>query len=377
MNKHYLFSAPGRTEICGNHTDHQHGCVLAAAINLETVADVMLTKTNYVTILSDGYPDLCIDLNDLNVYPKEINTTASLVRGILAAFRNKGAALTGFIATIHSSVLPGSGLSSSAAFEVLIGTICNTLFFDNRLTPIEIAQIGQWAENVYFGKPCGLMDQMASAVGGLVFIDFMDSQNPIVKKIDYDFSKTGHVLCIIDSGADHANLTDEYASITYELKSLCTLLGKEALRQIPEAEFLEKLPYLRGKVSDRALLRAFHIYRENERVLALVKTLQSDDFDAFLRICKESGHSSWMYMQNIYPAGAISQQAVGFALALCDTLLQGRGAYRIHGGGFAGTIQAFVPTDMLDTFKTEMERNLGNGSCHILNIRPQGGIQLQ
>ena len=376
MNKHYLFSAPGRTEICGNHTDHQHGCVLAAAIDLETVADVILTETNYVTIISDGYTELSIDLNDLNVHPKEKNTTASLVRGILAAFYNKGAVLKGFLATVHSTVLPGSGLSSSAAFEVLIGTICNTLFFESRLTPIEIAQIGQWAENVYFGKPCGLMDQMASSVGGLVFIDFMDSQNPIVKKIDYDFSKTGHVLCIIDSGADHADLTDEYAAITYELKSLCTLLGKEVLRQIPEAEFLEKLPDLRGKVSDRALLRAFHIYRENERVLAQVKALQSDDFDTFLRICKESGHSSWMYMQNIYPASAIRQQAVAFALALCDTLLQGRGSYRVHGGGFAGTIQAFVPSDMLDIFKTEIERNLGIGSCHTLNIRQQGGIQL-
>ena len=377
MNKHYLFSAPGRTEICGNHTDHQHGCVLAAAIDLETVADVILTGTNYVTIISDSYPELSIDLNDLNVHPKEKNTTASLVRGILAAFHNKGATLKGFLATVHSTVLPGSGLSSSAAFEVLIGTICNTLFFESRLTPIEIAQIGQWAEYVYFGKPCGLMDQMASSVGGLVFIDFMDSQNPIVKKIDYDFSKTGHVLCIIDSGADHADLTDEYAAITYELKSLCSLLGKDVLRQIPEAEFLEKLSDLRGKISDRALLRAFHIYRENERVLAQIKALQSDDFDTFLRICKESGHSSWMYLQNIYPAGAIKQQAVAFALALCDTLLQGRGAYRVHGGGFAGTIQAFVPNDMLDIFRTEIERNLGIGSCHILNIRPQGGIQLQ
>lgn len=377
MSKHYVFSAPGRTEICGNHTDHQHGCVLAAAVNLETVAEVELNDKNIISIRSDGYPEFIVDLADLNVQENELNTTAALVRGVAAAFAQRGAQLQGFDAVIHSTVLPGSGLSSSAAFEVLIGTICNTLFYDDKLSPIEIAQIGQWAENEYFGKPCGLMDQMASSVGGMVFIDFQDPDAPVVEKINFDFSQMGYALCIIDSGADHADLTDEYAAITSELKDLCRFFGKEYLRQIEETEFLSLLPSLRGKVSDRAILRAFHVYRENERVLAQKEALLAKDFDTFLKLCKESGHSSWMYMQNICPSGAIHHQAVGFALALCDTLLHGKGAYRVHGGGFAGTVQAFVPMDMLPAFKDAIEANLGIGSCHILNIRPDGGIRLQ
>ena len=377
MSKHYVFSAPGRTEICGNHTDHQHGCVLAAAVNLETVAEVELNDKNIISIRSDGYPEFIVDLADLNVQENELNTTAALVRGVAAAFAQRGAQLQGFDAVIHSTVLPGSVLSSSAAFEVLIGTICNTLFYDDKLSPIEIAQIGQWAENEYFGKPCGLMDQMASSVGGMVFIDFQDPDAPVVEKINFDFSQMGYALCIIDSGADHADLTDEYAAITSELKDLCRFFGKEYLRQIEETEFLSLLPSLRGKVSDRAILRAFHVYRENERVLAQKEALLAKDFDTFLKLCKESGHSSWMYMQNICPSGAIHHQAVGFALALCDTLLHGKGAYRVHGGGFAGTVQAFVPMDMLPAFKDAIEANLGIGSCHILNIRPDGGIRLQ
>ena len=377
MEKHYQFSAPGRTEIGGNHTDHQHGCVLAAAVDLETIADVTLNGTNKIWIQSDGYPVFKVDLDDLRVHDDEKNTTASLVRGIAAAFAERGANLKGFDAVIHSTVLPGSGLSSSAAFEVLIGTICNELFYESKLTAVEIAQIGQWAENVYFGKPCGLMDQMASSVGGMVYIDFADSTAPKVEKIDFDFAKYGYALCIIDSGADHADLTDEYAAITVELKELCSFFGREYLRQIPESEFMAALPQLRTKVSDRAILRAIHVYRENERVNAQATALKTGAIDSFLRLCKESGHSSWMYMQNICPTGAVQQQAVGFALALCDTLLREKGAYRVHGGGFAGTVQAFVPTDMLDSFKKSVESNLGHGSCHVLNIRPYGGIRVQ
>ena len=374
--KHYTFSAPGRTEIGGNHTDHQHGCVLAGAVNLETVADVTLRDDNLICIRSEGYPEFSINLEALEVHPNEVNTTASLVRGIAAAFASRGAKLQGFDAAIRSTVLPGSGLSSSAAFEVLIGTICNELFFDGKLTAVEIAQIGQWAENVYFGKPCGLMDQTASSVGGMVFIDFENTDDPYVEKIDFDFASAGHALCIIDSGADHADLTDEYAAIPGELKALCALFGKDYLRQIPQEEFMAKLPKIRGKVTDRAILRAFHIYNENQRVLQEVAALKANDFDSFLKICTKSGHSSWMYLQNIYPAGAVAQQAVGLTLALCDTLLQGRGAYRVHGGGFAGTVQAFVPLDMLDAFKNEVERVLGLGSCHVLSIRPDGGIRI-
>lgn len=377
MEKHYQFSAPGRTEIGGNHTDHQHGCVLAAAVNLETVADVVLNNTEKICVRSDGYPELSVSLNDLHVYPEEANTTVALVRGVAAAFVRRGAKLKGFNANIHSTVLPGSGLSSSAAFEILIGTIINVLFFDEKLSAVEIAQIGQYAENVYFGKPCGLMDQMASSVGGLVYIDFMDSSIPNVVKIDVDIANYGYALCIIDSGADHADLTDEYAAITSELKDLCSFFGKDYLRQIPENMFFDQLPDLRGKVTDRAVLRAIHVYQENKRVVEQVAALKEGNIDHFLRLCKESGHSSWMYMQNVYPSGAIQHQAVAFTLALCDSLLCGKGAYRVHGGGFAGTVQAFVPFDMLEDFKESIERSLGKGSCHILRIRPYGGIQVQ
>lgn len=377
MSKYYIYSAPGRTEIGGNHTDHQHGCVLAAAVDLETAAVVELNGLNEIHIHSEGYPEFSVSLDDLSVHPDEKNTTAALVRGVAAAFARRGAKLAGFDAIVKSSVLPGSGLSSSAAFEVLIGTICNDLFFENRLSPIEIAQIGQWAENEYFGKPCGLMDQMASSVGGMVFIDFVKSESPVVEKLDFDFSKSGYTLCIIDSGADHADLTDEYAAIPGELKQLCACFGKEYLRQIPENDFMKALPELRGKVTDRAILRGIHVYAENNRVLAQVAALKAGDIDTFLRLCTESGHSSWMYLQNICPAGAVEQQAVALTLALCDRLLAGRGAYRVHGGGFAGTVQTFVPNDLLDEFKTNIEAVLGEGSCHVMNIRKNGGIRIE
>ena len=375
MDQHYQFSAPGRTEIGGNHTDHQHGCVLAAAVNLETEATVWLEDNNQIQIQSEGYPMIVVDLDDLSVHEDEKNTTTALIRGIANAFVIRGAKLSGFRAEVHSTVLPGSGLSSSAAFEVLIGTILNELFFDKKLSAIEIAKIGQYAENVYFGKPCGLMDQMASSVGGMVYIDFADSSNPIVKKIDFDFRDVGIDLCIIDSGADHAELTDEYAAITRELKELCGLFGKSHLRQIPETEFMAALPAIRSVVSDRAILRAMHVYRENDRVIGQVSALRNGDLETFLRLVTESGRSSWMYMQNIYPAGAVQKQPVAYALALCDTLLRGRGAYRVHGGGFAGTVQAFVPHELLSDFKKTIENSLGDGSCHVLKIRPYGGIQ--
>ena len=377
MKTTYTFSAPGRTEISGNHTDHQHGCVLAAAVNLETVAEVIALDDPVIIIHSEGYAPVEINLNDLNVHPEEMNTTKALVRGVAAAFRQRGAELKGFLAKVRSSVLPGSGLSSSAAFEVLIGTICNELFFDSQLSAVEIAQIGQYAENVYFGKPCCLMDQTASSVGGMVYIDFENPAKPVVEKLDFDFEKAGHALCIIDSGADHADLTDEYAAIPGELKEVCRFFGKEVLREIPEADFFAALPQLRHQVSDRAILRAIHFYQENKRVQRQAQALREGDFDTFLGLVSESGRSSWMYLQNITPAGATEHQDVAVALALCDTLLQGRGAYRVHGGGFAGTVQAFVPTDMLDGFKTGIERVLGEGKCHVLSIRPQGGIRVK
>ena len=376
MEKQYVFSAPGRTEICGNHTDHQHGCVLAAAVDLETVATVQVNESNLIEIQSEGYPLVTVDLNDLTVREEEKNSTAALIRGVASAFVQRGAKLSGFRAEVRSTVLPGSGLSSSAAFEVLIGTILNELFFEKKLTAIEIAQIGQYAENVYFGKPCGLMDQMASSVGGMVYIDFEDPENPKVQKIDVDLATFGYGLCIIDTGADHADLTDEYAAIPGELAELCQCFGKKYLREIPKTEFVQKIPEIRGKVTDRAILRAFHIYRENDRVRQLVEALRWDDIEAFLDLIKESGRSSWMYLQNITPAGAVQHQEVAVALALCETYLKGQGAFRVHGGGFAGTVQAFVPLDMLDSFKASIEEVLGENSCHVLNIRQQGGIRV-
>ncbi len=371
----YFFSAPGRTEISGNHTDHQHGCVLAAAVNLVTVAEVTLNHSDLIRVQSEGYPVVEVELNDLSVHEEEQNTTAALIRGVVAAFSQRGAVLQGFDAHVRSSVLPGSGLSSSAAFEVLIGTICNELFFDKKLSAVEIAQMGQYAENVYFGKPCGLMDQTASSVGGMVFIDFENPDSPVVERIDFDFAAAGHALCIIDSGADHADLTEEYAAIPGELKNVCKFFGKEVLRDIPEADFFAALPELRHRVPDRAILRAIHFYQENSRVQRQAQALQDGDFDTFLRLVSESGRSSWMYLQNITPTGATEHQDVAVTLALCDTLLQGHGAFRVHGGGFAGTVQAFVPLEMLDSFKEGIERVLGKGKCHVLSIRPEGGIR--
>ena len=377
MEKHYVFSAPGRTEISGNHTDHQCGCVLAAAVNLEAVADVWLNGTNTIWIQSQGYPTIKVELDDLSVREEEKNSTAALIRGVAYSFVQRGAKLRGFDAVVNSTVLPGSGLSSSAAFEVLFGTILNELFFDKKLSAVEIAQIGQYAENVYFGKPCGLMDQMVSSVGGLVYIDFENPQEPVIDKIDFDLAKAGYALCIIDSGADHADLTDEYAAIPTEMREVAAFFGKEVLRQIPADTFFSALPELRGKVPDRAILRAIHIYQENSRVLKQAEALKSGNMDTFLQLVKESGRSSWMYLQNISPTGAVEHQEVAVALALCDVLLQGRGAYRVHGGGFAGTVQAFVPFDMLDAFISGIEAVLGADKCHVLNIRPQGGIRVK
>lgn len=376
MEKHYVFSAPGRTEIGGNHTDHQHGCVLAAAVDLETVADVTLNGTDNILIQSEGYPAFSIDINDLSINDSEKNTTVALVRGVVAGFVNRNVRVQGFNAKIHSTVLPGSGLSSSAAFEVLIGTIINELFNEGKVSAEEIAMIGQYAENVYFGKPCGLMDQMASSVGSLVYIDFADPKQPKVEKIDFDLADAGYALCIIDSGADHADLTDEYAAIPMEMKQVCSLFGKEVLREIPEETFLKALPSLRGQVPDRAILRALHIYRENERVAKQAQALKDKDIATFMNLIKESGNSSWKYLQNITPAGAVKHQEVAVALALCDTYLNGEGAYRVHGGGFAGTVQAFVPLNMLESFKNKIEAVLGENSCHVLNIRQQGGIRV-
>ena len=369
------FSAPGRTEIGGNHTDHQRGRVLAAAVNLDTRAAVRPNGSSTVRILSQGYPMSVVDLAQLTPQESEINTTPALIRGVCARFAQLGCRLSGFDAYCESTVLPGSGLSSSAAYEVLIGTIVNHLFFDGKATQPEIAQIGQYAENVFFGKPCGLMDQMASAVGNLVTIDFFDKDHPVIEPVDFDFSSCGHALCIIDSRASHADLTDEYAAVPGEIKAVAKYMGKEVLTQIDEADFYARLPELRKICGDRAVMRCIHFYQENARVPKQVEALRSGDFDTFLRLIKESGYSSYMYLQNVIPAGYTAHQDVAVSLALCDHFLQGRGAYRVHGGGFAGTVQAFVPFDLLDSFRSGIDAALGEGACHVLSIRPQGGVE--
>ena len=369
------FSAPGRTEIGGNHTDHQRGRVLAAAVNLDTLAAVRVNGTGTIRILSQGYPMAAVELHQLEPRSEEVNTTPALIRGVAARFAQLGCRVGGFDAYCTSTVLPGSGLSSSAAYEVLIGTIINHLFFDGRVSQPEIARIGQYAENVFFGKPCGLMDQTASAVGNLVSIDFFHKDNPVITPVDFDFSACGHALCIIDTRASHADLTDEYAAIPMEIKKVCAHFGKEVLSQIEEAEFYAAIAALRAECGDRAVMRCIHFYQDNARVPKQVAALQSGDFDRFLSLISESGRSSWMYLQNVIPAGYKEHQDVAVSLALCEHYLQGRGAFRVHGGGFAGTVQAFVPFELLDSFRAGMDAALGEGACHVLSIRPQGGVE--
>ena len=371
------FSAPGRTEVSGNHTDHQRGRVLAGAVNLDTVAAVRANGTDVIRVQSKGYPLCQVRLDALEPVDAEINSTPALIRGVAARFAQLGCKVGGFDAYCESTVLPGSGLSSSAAFEVLVGTIINHLFFDGKVTQPEIAQIGQYAENVFFGKPCGLMDQTASAVGGLVTIDFADKAHPDIRPVHFDFSTTGHALCIIDSRADHADLTDEYAAVPGEMKAVCEYFGKDVVTEIPEADFYAAIPALREKCGDRAVMRVIHEYNENRRVPQQVACLERGDFEGFLRLTKESGFSSWMYLQNVIPAGYVRQQAMAVGLGLCEHYLQGRGAYRVHGGGFAGTVQAFVPFELLESFRAGIDGALGEGACHVLSIRPQGGVEME
>ena len=371
-----LYSAPGRTEIGGNHTDHQHGRVLAGSVNIDMIAAAGPNSLNQLRVQSEGY-DLCvIDLADLTTRKEEENTSAAILRGECAAFVQRGAALSGLDVYISSNVPKGSGVSSSAAFEVLIGVILNDLFMTEKVSPIAIAQIGQWAENVYFGKPCGLMDQMASSVGNIITIDFADPAHPDVEPVAVDFSKAGLALCILDSGADHADLTDEYAAIPTDCRAVAAVCGGEVLRDVPFETFISKIPECRKACGDRAVLRAFHIYADNDRVTKQVAALRSGDFNTFLALVNESGNSSWEYLQNVIPAGYKEHQEVGVTIAAAKHLLGGRGAVRVHGGGFAGTAQAFVPLDMLDEFKAGMEAILGEGHCHVLSIRPEGGAVL-
>ena len=371
------FSAPGRTELCGNHTDHQGGRVLAAAIDLDAVAAAAPNGTDEILVKSLGYPICRVSLAQLEPEPSEAGTTQALVRGMAAGLRSLGHPLGGFNAYVESQVLPGSGLSSSAAFEVLMGTVMNHLFCGGDVSLQTVAILAQRAENDFFLKPCGLMDQMASAVGNLVAIDFSNSEKPRVAPLDYDFSAAGHALCILDSGASHADLTDEYAAIPRECGAVAAALGSRVLSQVPEEVFYRHLPSLRASCGDRAVLRAVHFYQEQSRVSGAVDALNARDFPKFLSLLRASGRSSWMYLQNVAPAGAVREQAMAVTLALCDRLLGETGAFRVHGGGFAGTAQALVPLDRLEPFRDGVEAVLGRGACHVLHIRPQGGAELE
>ena len=367
-----LFSGPGRTEIGGNHTDHQHGRVLCGSVDMDMLACAVPNGGGSVRILSEGYPALEVSLDDLEVKPEEANTSAALVRGVAARVKELGYALTGFDAYVTSTVLSGSGLSSSAAYETLVGNIFNHFCCGDQLDPVAIAKIGQYAENVYFGKPCGLMDQMGSSVGGAVFIDFNDPTAPVVEKVDFDFAKSGYALCIVDTGSSHGDLTDDYADITREMGAVAAHFGKTVLRDVPLEDFRAAIPALREECGDRAVLRAMHFYDDDRTAALEAAVLKNGDFDFFLILVNQSGLSSALHLQNTWSVHNPRQQAIPLALAEAERLLDIR-AVRVHGGGFAGTIQAWVPVDDLEEFKTGMEALLGAGKCHVLHIRPQGG----
>lgn len=367
-----IYSAPGRSEVGGNHTDHQHGCVLAAAVNLDAIA-VVGRVDNKIKVLSDDFDIAPINLEDLEIKKAEEGTSEALIRGVCARLKELGYNVGGFNAFITSDVLMGAGLSSSAAFETIIGTIISGLYNDMTIDPVVIAQVGQYAENVYFGKPCGLMDQCASSVGSLINIDFNDVAKPIVNKVDVDFSKFGHSLCIVDTKGSHADLTDEYAAIPMEMKKVANYFGKEFLREVDEEDFFNDIAGARKACQDRAVLRAIHLFEENKRVDQEVKALNNSDFETFKKVVKESGDSSYKFLQNVYANCDIQNQSVSIGLAMSEKIIGRNGVCRVHGGGFAGTIQAFVKDEFVTAYKTEIERVFGKGSCHVLKVRKYGG----
>jgi len=369
-----VFSAPGRSEIGGNHTDHNRGKVLAAGVNLDILGVAAKCDANRVRVKSVGYRANDVGLTVLTPVEAETGHSNAMIRGICAGFAQRGHAIGGFDAATASDVLGGSGLSSSAAFGVLIATILSHFYNDAAIPPLELAQIVQYAENEFVGKPCGLMDQTASAVGGFVAIDFEDTAHPVVVKLDFDFAASGHALCIVNTGGSHADLTDDYAAVRREMESVAQALGAEVLRETSQDALLANLPAVRAQCGDRAVLRALHYFAENDRVDAQAATLRRGDFAAFLSLVKDSGRSSFMYNQNVYSGEMTRDQPVSLGLALSESLLSGHGAWRVHGGGFAGTIQAFVPLNLLDGYRDAMEAVFGPGCCYILNVRPQGGV---
>jgi len=370
------FSAPGRSEIGGNHTDHNRGKVLAAGVNLDILGVAAKSDAHRVRVKSAGYKPNEVNLDRLTPVEAETGHSNAMIRGICAGFMQRGYAVGGFDAATASDVLGGSGLSSSAAFGVLIATILNHFFNETKIAPLELAQIVQYAENEFVGKPCGLMDQTASAVGGFVAIDFADTSRPIVTKLDFDFAASGHALCIVNTGGSHADLTGDYAAVRREMESVAQALGAQVLRETSKDALLENLPSVRKQCGDRAVLRALHYFAENDRVDAQAAALARGDFEAFLALVKGSGRSSFMYNQNVYTGGMTREQPVSLGLALSETVLGERGAWRVHGGGFAGTIQAFVPQDLLEEYRNAMEAVFGQGCCYVLQVRPQGGVRV-
>lgn len=372
-----IFSAPGRTEVGGNHTDHQHGCVLAGSVDLDVIAIVSANDSGIVSIKSEGYPMDKIDVSDLAVKETENGKAAALIRGVCAAFEKNGYKLGGFDAYTTSNVLKGSGLSSSAAFEVLVSNIINGLYNDGKADALSIAKYSQFAEREFFGKPCGLLDQMASSVGGFTYADFFDPSAPKVEKIDVDLSKSGYTLCVVDTGGNHADLTQDYADITVECKKVSNALGVEFLRDASEDKFYENLASIRTACGDRAALRAFHFFNENARVGKQKKALLDGKFEEFFALVNESGNSSYDYLQNLYSNSNPSEQGLCLALALTKQYLGGRGACRVHGGGFAGTVQCYIPNDKLDGYCEMIEKVFGKASCVVLKIRPVGGYEIK
>ena len=372
-----LFSAPGRTEVGGNHTDHQHGCVLAGGVNLDVIAVTAPNNDGKIRIKSEGYDMDVIDITELEKNTAEYGRASALIRGVLSRFKELGADISGFNAYTTSNVLKGSGLSSSAAFEVLVGNIVNGMFFNNKADEITIAKIGQYAEREYFGKPCGLLDQMASSLGGFTYADFFNPADPITEKINLDIHSFGYTLCVVDTGGNHANLTQDYADITIECKEISNKLGVDFLRDADQNRFYNSIAELRRACGDRAVLRAFHFFNENDRVEKQKAALKAGNFEGFLKLVNESGESSYDYLQNLYSNSAVSEQGLPLAIALTKKFLNGKGACRVHGGGFAGTIQCYIPSELLADYKKTIEAVFGENSCCVLNIRPVGGYEIK
>lgn len=371
-----IYSAAGRSEVGGNHTDHQHGMVLATSINLDAIAIVNKNEDNTVRVLSKGYPMIELQADDTEKRPEEESTSIGLIRGVLAGIKERGYQTGGFNAYVTSDVLNGAGLSSSAAFEAIVGTIIDGLYNEMKISMVEIAQVGQFAENVYFGKPCGLMDQMACAVGGLIHIDFADLENPIVEKVDVDFEAHHYSLCIVDTKGSHNDLTPEYAAVPYEMKKVASFFGKEFLREVDPAAFMAAIPQIRKEFGDRFVLRAIHFFGDNLRVANQVQALREGHFDEFLSLIRASGDSSFKYLQNVYTTKDIQKQNVSVALAVSENVLGNHGVCRVHGGGFAGTIQAFVENDFVETYRQALDAVFGEGSCHVLKVRKYGGMKV-